>query len=277
MAKIAMPLEARHTAAARFTRFPMEHKEYRKLHAEWYEYLSDASPDLEQEIDFWTRCVQSAGQPVLELGSGTGKVLIPLMERGFDVTGIDTSGDMMARCRSRCQAKGLTPQLYEQSMLEFTLPRQFRLVILPSGSLGLFTRDEEIRSMFSRVKAHLAPGGVFVYGFESVPQSPGENNGDWTGGWTRGPGEVVIAWRRHWHYDKDSHIWKCLFVVEKFISGRLADTEANERVGRFFTVDEAVEYARAAGFEDIQVADRVTEKPPRVDSLSIIVRCTKPQ
>ena len=253
----------------------MEHKEYRKLHAEWYEYMSD-NPGLGKEIDFWVRAVQDAGQPVLELGSGTGRVLVPLMARGFDITGIDTSRDMMARCRATCQAKGLTPRLHEQSMLNFSLDRRFALVILPSGALGLFISDADIRSMFSRVMAHLKPGGVFVYGFENIPLKFDPNNDNWSGGWVRGPGGVVIASRRHWRYDSASHVWECLFVVEKFVDGRLVETEANERTGRFFSVDEGLAYASAAGFGEILAIDRLTEKPPGQDSVSIIVRCRKP-
>jgi SAM-dependent methyltransferase len=254
----------------------MEHKEYRKLHAEWYEYLSAASPDLSLEIDFWVRCVQAAGQPVLELGSGTGKILVPLLEKGIDITGIDTSDDMMARCRDLCQAKGLKPQLSEQSMVDFCLPRQFSLAILPSGSLGLFTADKDIGSMFGRVLAHLKPGGTFIYGFEQVPEKPDKNNNNWTGNWARGPGDVVIAWRRHWRYDEASHVWECLFIVERFVGGRLVETEANERTGRFFSLEEAVEYATAAGFAEIRTTDRLTEEPPRRNSASVIVRCRKP-
>jgi SAM-dependent methyltransferase len=254
----------------------MEHKEYRKLHAEWYEYLSAASPDLAQEIDFWVRSVQAAGQPVLELGSGTGRVLVPLLERGIDITGIDTSQDMIDRCRAICQTKGLNPVLHEQSMLDFHLPRQFSLVILPSGSLGLFTSDEDIRSLFDRVVAHLRPGGTFIYGFEQVPEKAQANNSNWTGNWVRGPDDVIIAWRRHWRYDQASRVWECLFIIEKFIGGRLVETEANERKGRFFTIEEAVGYAKAAGLAEILTMDRLTEQAPRPDSASITVLCKKP-
>ena len=183
---------------------------------------------------------------------------MPLLERGFDITGIDTSENMMARCRAMCQAEGLRPQLYEQSMLDFSLPRQFGLVILASGSLSLFTEDEDIRSMFSRVMAHLKPGGKFIYGFEHITDQP-QNNSNWTGNWVRGPNDVIIAWRNHWRHDAASHRWERLFVVEKFVAGRLVETEANERTGRFLSVDEAVEFARQAGFEEIRVTDEFTE------------------
>ena len=146
----------------------MEPKEYRKLHAEWYE-LRSAEIDHRQEIDFWARSIEESGEPALELGSGTGRVLVPLLERGFDVVGIDTSKDMMARCLAACEAKGLTAELHEQSMLEFDLPREFGLIFLDSGGLGLFLSDQDIHATFERVMAHLKPGGLFTYEFQPVP------------------------------------------------------------------------------------------------------------
>ena len=146
----------------------MEHKEYKELHAEWYELWSGRK-DQSKEFDYWTRTVEAYGEPVLELGSGWGKIQHPLLERGFDVVGIDTSDDMMARCHTTCEARGLKPELYEQSMVEFDLPREFALIIGPSGLLGLFTSDQDITATFHRVMAHLKPGGPFIYGFSPVP------------------------------------------------------------------------------------------------------------
>jgi len=251
----------------------MEHKEYRKLHAEWYDLVSGGKDDSE-EIDFWVRSIEASSEPVLELGSGTGRVLVPLLERGFDISGIDTSKDMMDRCRAACKGKGLKPQLYEQSMLEFDLPRQFGLVILDSGGLGLFVSDQDIQSTFDRVMAHLKPGGSFIYEFEPVLDER-QNDNKWTGDWVRGHDDVVIAWRSRNKYDAATHVWERLFVVEKYVSGRLVETEANERMGRFFTVDEAVQYATSAGFEEIKATNWLTDDPPSKDSHVITVQCRK--
>jgi len=84
----------------------MEHEEYKKLHAEWCELVA-AEIDHSKEIDFWAKCIKESGEPVLELGSGTGRVLVPLLERGFEIVGIDTSKDMMDRCLAICKTKGL--------------------------------------------------------------------------------------------------------------------------------------------------------------------------
>jgi SAM-dependent methyltransferase len=240
----------------------MEHKEYKELHAEWYELWSGRK-DQSEELDYWTRSVEAYGEPVLELGSGWGKIQHPLLERGFDVVGIDTSEDMLARCRATCEARGLKPELYEQSMVELDLGREFALIILPSGGLGLFTSDRDINATFQRVIAHLKPGGSFIYGFSPVPDGQNienkQENDSWEGNWVRGPDDVVITWRIQSQYDPSTHIWEGLWVFEKFIGGQLVKTEANEREGRYFTVDEAVQYAESAGFEVMSVKNFLTD------------------
>ena len=254
----------------------MKTKEYRKLHAEWYE-LSSAKIDHQQEIDFWVRSIETSSEPVLELGSGTGRVLVPLLERGVDIVGIDTSIDMMDRCRGACQAKGLKAELSEQSMIEFDLTRKFGLVMLDSGGLGLFVSDQEIHSTFERVMAHLKPGGLFIFEFQPVPfEDDRKNDSKWTGDWVKGSDDVVIAWRQRQKYNAATHVWEILFVVEKYVDGCLVETEVNERTGRYFTVEEAVHFAQSAGFVEIRATDWLTEDPPGKDSKVVTVQCRKP-
>lgn len=255
----------------------MEHREYRKLHAEWYDLVSSRE-DHSREIEFWVQCIRASSQPILELGSGTGRVYVPLLEQGLDISGIDTSGDMMDRCRAKCKAKGLRADLYKQSMLEFDLSRTFGLVILPSGGLGLLTSDKDIYAMFRRVMSHLKRGGLFVFEFEPLPTEKRSNVDDtrWTGDWVTGPDDTVIAWRTRRKCDPTSHIWESLFVVEKFAHGCLVAAEANERTGRFFSVEQAVSYAEAVGFEEIRATNWLTEEPPTKNARVVTVRCRKP-
>lgn len=253
----------------------MEHKEYRKLHAEWYELVS-AGMGPDQEAVYLAAKIRELGQPALELGSGTGKILIPLLEQGLDVTGIDSSADMTARCLAACAAKGLKPVIHAQSMVALDLPQRFRVIILDSGGLGLFTEDRDIAATFQRVMVHLEPGGHFLYDFQLVP-APYADNDRWTGDWICAPDGAVIAWRKQMRHDPITHVWRWLFIVEKFVDGHLVETEANERWGRTFSLAEALGYARAAGFEAIRATDWLTADPPRETSKLISVQCRKPQ
>jgi SAM-dependent methyltransferase len=252
----------------------MESREYRALHAEWYE-LRSAEVDHRKEIDYWVSAIAEAGEPALELGSGTGRVLVALLEQGLDIVGIDTSPDMTARCVAACQAKGLTPELHLQSMLEFDLPRQFGLIFLDSGGMGLFTSDQDIETMFERVMSHLRPGGTFIYEFEPIPKKTW-NTSNWTGNSVKGPEGALITLRSQRTYDETSNVWEQVYILEKFVDGKLMQTEANERVGRYFSVDQATDYATTAGFEEVSATNWLTNDPPNKDSSVVTVRCRKP-
>ena len=71
----------------------------------------------EDEVNFFASFVELYPGRVLEAMSGSGRLQIPLMQRGYVVDGVDHSYAMLARCRQRCAKLEFTmPQLYEQSL-----------------------------------------------------------------------------------------------------------------------------------------------------------------
>ncbi len=252
----------------------MSGREYKRLHAEWYD-LASAEIDSSQEIAFWARAIEAAGGPALELGSGTGRILIPLLEQGHDVVGVDNSADMMARCREAARTKGLRAELHLQSMQELDVPRRFALVFLDSGGLGLLTSDSDIEATFRRVMSHLSPGGTFMYEFQPPPARD-ETKRAWTGKWFQGLNDVVIASRSMVRYRAGTDIWDEALVIDKFVAGRLIETELDERSGRRFTTGEALAFATSAGFLNATATAWLGDDPPTGDAEVITVRCSRP-
>ena len=121
----------------------------------WAEFNTDGP-----EIDYFRGYVEAA-QPALDLGCGTGRLLLPYLRDGLDVDGCDVSADMLARCREAAEREGLTPSLYAQPKHELDLPRRYRTIFM-CGALGVgSTRAEDLEAM-RRVYDHLEPGGMFV-------------------------------------------------------------------------------------------------------------------
>ncbi len=117
----------------------------------------------------------AAGGAALELGIGTGRIALPLSERGVAVHGIDLSPDMVAELQAKpgADAIGVTVGDFASTRVDGS----FRLAYLVYNTIeNLTTQDEQV-ACFRNVAAHLDPGGCFVIEVE-VPQirrlPPGE-------------------------------------------------------------------------------------------------------
>lgn len=100
------------------------------------------------------------GGAALELAIGTGRIALPLADRGIPVSGIDFSAAMVARLRAK--PGGATLQVAMGDFADVGLPGPFRLVYLVFNTLfNLLTQDDQVRC-FANVAARLEPGGVFV-------------------------------------------------------------------------------------------------------------------
>lgn len=120
----------------------------------WAEFNLDG-PEIE-----WFQPFVEAGQPALDAGCGTGRLLIPYLRAGLDVDGCDISPDMLALCRERAEREGLpSPNLYAQAMDELDLPRRYRTIVV-CGALGLGGSDLPVA--LRRLYDHLEPGGLLV-------------------------------------------------------------------------------------------------------------------
>lgn len=101
------------------------------------------------------------GGPALELAIGTGRIALPLSERGITVDGIDFSEAMVAKLRAKPGGERLSVTMGNYADVD--VPGRYRLIYLVANSLSnLLTQDEQVRC-FENVAAHLTDDGVFVH------------------------------------------------------------------------------------------------------------------
>jgi len=102
----------------------------------------------------------TAGGRALELGIGTGRIALPLAERGVSVAGIDSSEPMVARLREKPGAEDIDVAIGDFSTTR--VDGEFALVYLVFNTIfNLKTQDAQV-GCFQNAADHLAPGSVFV-------------------------------------------------------------------------------------------------------------------
>jgi SAM-dependent methyltransferase len=113
---------------------------------------------VEPVVDF---LVELAGDgAALELGIGTGRVAIPLAQRGTRVHGIDLSEAMVARLRAKPGAERIGVTIGDFATT--TVEGAFSVAYLVFNTIGNLTTQDEQVACFQNVAAHLEPGGCFV-------------------------------------------------------------------------------------------------------------------
>ena len=120
-----------------------------------------------KDVAFYVDLCRAAGGEVLELGCGTGRILIPAAEADCTITGLDQSGFMLERCRAKLGALAPVVQeevrkrvtLVEADMTSFSLGRTFALVTVPFRPLQHLISVEEHLGLLACAHRHLKPGG----------------------------------------------------------------------------------------------------------------------
>ena len=138
--------------------------------------IYDAVHDGRDDAHFWLAAASTSGGAILELGSGTGRVLLPLARAGHDVTGIDLSESMLDVCRARLLGEApevrARVELVAADMTSFDLGRRFAMVTIPFGSFQHLLTVEQQFACLDRCRAHLQPHGTLVIDLPNPDPAP---------------------------------------------------------------------------------------------------------
>ncbi len=112
--------------------------------------------------EYYVSRMAAAGGPVLEIGSGTGRLLREALRRGVDAWGVDVNRSMVERCRAQLPP-GAGDRVSVADAVSMRLGRRFALVAAPFRVLSHVTAVEDQIRLLDSVAEHLAPGGTFLF------------------------------------------------------------------------------------------------------------------
>lgn len=134
---------------------------YGSLCTEVYEILHEKAP--QDELDFYLSYAKK-GEKILEALCGSGRFLIPFMQRGFHIVGIDWSAEML----SKLKQKAPDAQVVQADLTAYSTQEQYDYIFIASGSVSLFTDIELCIKILEKLKGMLTPNGKLVFAVETA-------------------------------------------------------------------------------------------------------------
>jgi SAM-dependent methyltransferase len=258
------------------------------LIARWWAEFNVAEPE---ELAYYQTAIERFGQPALDLGCGTGRILVPLLVAGFDVDGTDISPDMTALAAVAARRAGVATKLTTQPAHELDLPRTYG-TIYACGVFGIGGRRDRDRETLRRVYRHLAPGGAFIFSLE-LPYN-GRDERRW-GRWLAGHrSDLPRAWsdtgerRRTTDGDEIELITRLgaldplaqvhrLEIRARLWHDRVVVAEEEQSLLEcLYFAQEVVGMLESAAFEDISVEGNYTSAPAIPDDGNIVFVARRP-
>jgi ubiquinone/menaquinone biosynthesis C-methylase UbiE len=236
--------------------------EYRGMLAEtWDLFRGDTSNWSDRP--FYLGFIEEFGQPALDVGCATGRLLLDYLAQGIDIDGVDVSSEMLSICNEKAGERGLEPNLYLQPVEALDLPRKYRTILVPSSSFQLLIEPEQVREAMRRLYSHLEPGGALVMPFMLIWREGQPLEEENVREVVRPSDGATVRRIARSRYEPLNQLEHTETVFQVLLEGDLIDEEIHLRspATRWYNLDEAVELYRETGFQRILAYSGFTREP----------------
>jgi ubiquinone/menaquinone biosynthesis C-methylase UbiE len=222
----------------------------------------DCSPMQPDDAEFYQSRLPSPDSTVLELGCGTGRVLVPLMEHCSYIHGIDISEAMLALCRKKLQALSVSKKraiVQSGDITDLNLGRSFDFITAPFRVFQNLETDEEVEGLFQTVRTHLAPGGTCILNVFRPFLDKEAMATQWVSkkeipSWEAPiEGGRVTCHDRRKRIDPEKQVAYTDLVYRRYRGEKLEDEAVLNLLMRYYYANEFVEMIESHGF---QIVDR---------------------
>lgn len=243
---------------------------------EGYTAFADVYDEFMDDIDYqaWSRRIAEILREynindglVLDLGCGTGNITGLLAEAGYDMTGVDSSFEMLQKAIEKRDELKADILYLCQDMREFELYGTMAAVVSTCDCVNYITDSEELLTVFKLVNNYLDPGGIFIFDFNTKKKYESIGN-------------TSIAENR----EDSSFIWENYYDGEEAINEYqltlFIETEngmyrkyEEYHVQKGYEIDEIRELIKKAGMEFLEAFDGYSDKKASLESERIVVVC----
>lgn len=234
---------------------------YGELSTELYNFTKPIGHSIGGDIEYYLERLKGTNGKILEAAVGSGRFLIPLLEKGYLVDGIDYSPAMLDSCRKRCKERGLNPNLYEGNLCSFTLPSKYEVIVIPTGSFCLIEKLEDAKDALKCFYKHLKPEGrVIIDLLIPIHWRTGEIS---TSTYPFSDEDGILLESKSVEMNWIDQYTLTHLKYEKWKKGKLVDTELQRFALRWYGVEEFKLILESTGFSEITCsADYCYRKQP---------------
>lgn len=237
-----------------------------------------ARPDPEPgQIEFYRKYLDKVDGPYLELASGTGRILYPLKKIGYDIEGVDSSQEMLERCKFREEKFGVKVKMYQQFMQDFKIDKKYGLILIADCSFALLVDPKDQIVALKNIYMHLKPGGILLFDVMTLPDKKEKEVGtDFNYAVSPDEKQIVIS-RSIFKYDSITHKRYGTKTQELYEDGVFKYAKTFLDPMRFDDPQDVCKLLEEAGFAEIKVAkylsdDHLGDEMPS----TVSIRCRKP-
>ncbi len=211
------------------------------------------------DVPYYIHHLSQIGGRILEAMVGTGRLLIPLLEAGLNVEGIDASPYMLDVCRHNCVHRGLNPTLYEGSIDKLNVPGKFTAIVVTLGSFMLLGKRSAALAALQAFAQHLEPGGRIFIDLELPIASFKSENVVKQHQPIECPDGSMILIQTSSQIDWIEQVEYTLIRYEKWKDGTLVNTELQHFPLHWFGREEFIMCLQEKGYTNITLSANYTD------------------
>jgi SAM-dependent methyltransferase len=250
------------------------------LIARWW---AEINRPEDAEVAYLRAAIARFGEPALDLGCGTGRLLVPLLAEGLDVNGTDISADMLEYLREAAGTAGIGVEgrLAAQPFDGLDRPRRYA-TIFSIGSFAIGGSPERDAAALRRIHDHLLPGGAVLLSYEVITDADHARMADpartypspWPAAGTRATlsdGDELELLSRAAGYDADLRCQALEIRARLWRGDRLVREEEGRLLCTYYLPGRLCEMLEEAGFVDVRIEGPYTDRPPAPTDDTVVV------
>ncbi|CAM5422725.1 class I SAM-dependent methyltransferase [Alcaligenes phenolicus] len=204
------------------------------------------------DVEYYLERLQGTSGPILEPAVGTGRILIPLLQAGLDISGFDLSQEMLDYCQRELGLRSLNTKLQLAGFTDFTAHRPLEAIVVPAGSFQLLDSFEQGMAALSRFHASLKPGGRLLLDLDPVAAIVSVQSGMRT--WSAPPHGLITLNATALEKDYCAQVTREMHRYELWEHGVLLETQLEQFSLRWWGVQELRMALEQLGFGEIVIS-----------------------